>query len=55
MGDEIQVKIYMKAEIQGKRPVGTPRKIWNDVLRRDLERSGLSLVEGAAETLNRDR
>ena len=55
MGDEIQVKRYMKAELQGRRPVGKPRTIWNDVLLRVLERSGLSLAEDAAEALSNDR
>ena len=55
MGDERQVKRIMKAEMQGRRPVGRPRTRWKDVLRRDLEKSGLSLEDAAVEALDRDR
>jgi len=41
MGEERQVKRIMNAEMKGRRPVGTPRTRWKDVLRRELESSGL--------------
>ena len=55
MSDERQVKRISQAEMQGRRPAGRPRTRWRDVLRRDLECSGLSLEEAAAEALDRDR
>ena len=55
MSDDRQVKRITQAEMQGRRPVGRPRTRWKDVLRRDLEGSGLSLEEAAAETLDRDQ
>ena len=55
MSDDRQVKRITQAEMQGRRPVGRPRTRWKDVLRRDLEGSGLSLEEAAAEALDRDQ
>ena len=55
MGEERQVKRIMQAEMQGRRPRGRPRTRWKDVLRRDLEGSGLSFEEAAAEARDRDR
>ena len=55
MGEERQVKRIMRARMQGRRPRGRPRTRWNDVLRRDLEGSGLSYEEAAAEARDRDR
>ena len=55
MGEERQVKRIMNAEMRGRRPVGRPSTRWKDVLRRDLERSGLNLEEAASEALDRDR
>ena len=55
MGDERQVKRFAQAEMQGKRPAGRPRNKWKDVLRRDLEGTGLSLAEAVTEALDRDR
>ena len=55
MSDERQVKRITKADMQGRRPAGRPRTRWKDVLQRDLECSGLSLGEAAAEALDRDR
>ena len=53
--DEKKVKIIMNAEMQVRRPVGKLRTRWKDVFRIDLERSGLSVEETAAEALDRDR
>ena len=55
MGEERQVKRIMNAEMEGRRPVGRPRTRWKNVMQRDLEASGLSLEEAAAEVLDRDR
>ena len=54
MGEERQVKRVMRAQMQGRRPRGRPRTRWKDVIRRDLETSGLSLEEAAAEAQDRD-
>ena len=55
MGDERQVRRITKAEMEGRRPVGRPRTRWKDVIRRDLESSGLSVEEAASEARDRDR
>ena len=55
MGEERQVKRIFEAEMQGRRPVGRPRTRWKDVLLRDLDGSGLSIQEAAADALDRDR
>ena len=55
MGEERQLKRIMRARVQGGRPRGRPRTRWRDVLRRDLEGSGLSCEEAAAEARDRDR
>ena len=49
MGEEKQLKRVMRAQMQVKRPRGRPRTRWKDVIKRDLETSGLSLEESAAE------
>ena len=54
MGEEREVKRVMRAQMQGRRPRGRPRTRWKDVIRRDLETSGLSLEEAAAEAQDRD-
>ena len=54
-GDEEQVKRVAQADMQGRKPAGTSRIRWIDVLRRDLEESGLSLEEAATEAMDRDR
>ena len=48
------MKRVMQKEILGRRQVGQPRTCWKDVLRRDLEKTGLSLKEAAVEALDRD-
>ena len=55
VGEERQVERIMNAVMEGRRPVGRPRAILKNVLQRDLEASGLSQEEAAAEALNRDR
>ena len=55
MGEERQVKRVMRAEISGRRTRGRPRTRWKDVIKRDLETSGLNLEEAAAEARDRDR
>ena len=55
MGEERQVKRVMSAEISGRRTRGRPRTRWKDVIKRDLETSGLNLEEAAAEARDRDR
>ena len=55
MGDERQVRRIMNAEMEGRRPVGRPRTRWKDVIRRDLESSGLSMEQAALESRDRDR
>ena len=55
MGDERQVRRITKAEMEGRRPVGRPRTRWKDVIRRDLESSGLSVEQAALEARDRDR
>ena len=48
------MKRVMRAKMQGRRPRGRPRTRWKDDIRRDLETSGLSLEEAAAEAQYRD-
>ena len=55
MGDERQVRRITKAEMEGRRPVGRPGTRWKDVIRRDLESSGLCVEQAASESRNRDR
>ena len=54
-GVEGQVKRVAQADMQGRKPAGTPRNKWKRVLRRDLEGSRLSLEKVATEALDRDR
>ena len=54
MGEQMQVKKFFKADMQGTRPVGSPRTRWKDVLLRDLERSGLSFKEATTEAQYQD-
>ena len=39
----------MNVEMEGRRLVGTPRTRWKDVIRGDLESSGLTLEQAAEE------
>ena len=55
IGDERQVRRIMKAEIEGRRPVGRHRTRWKDVIRRDLESNGLSVEQAPSEARGRDR
>ena len=55
MGDGRQVKKIMNATMEARRPVGSPRTRWRDVLGRDLESSGLSLEQAAVESRDRDQ
>ena len=55
MGEDRQVKRIMQVEMSGRRPRGRPRTRWKDVVRRDLEGSGLDLEEAAVEARDRDR
>ena len=55
MGEDRQVKRIMQVEMSGRRPRGRPRTRWKDVVRRDLEGSGLGLEEAAVEARDRDR
>ena len=45
------MKRIMNAELEGRRPVGRPRTRWKDVLRRDLQSSGLTLEQAAEEAV----
>jgi len=36
------LRLVEEMEVLGKRKVGRPRKIWNDIVKRDLELIGLS-------------
>ena len=53
MGDERQVRRVMNAEMKGRRPVGKPQTRWKDVIRRNLQRSGLSVEQAASEARDR--
>ena len=55
MGDERQVGRITKAEMEGRRPVGRPRTRWKDVIRRDLESSGVSMEQAASKAWDRDK
>ena len=55
MGDERQMRRIMNAEVEGSRPVGRPRTRWKDVIRKDLESSGLSVEQAASVARDRDR
>ena len=49
MSEGRHVRRVQQAEMQGRRPRGSPRARWKDVLQRDLEESGLSLEEIAVK------
>ena len=57
IGEERQLKRLVRVEMRGRRPRGNPRTRWKDVIRRDLETSGLSLEKHPLKTstvTNRD-
>ena len=54
-GDERQLRRIMNAEMEGSRQVGRPQTRLKDVIRRDLESSGLSMEQAALEARDRDR
>ena len=48
------MKRVMRAQMLGRRPRGRPRTRWQDVIKGDLETSGLSLEEAVAKAQNGD-
>ena len=41
-GDSSQIGEVMEVEISGKRKKGQPRKLWEECVKKDLKRYGLS-------------
>jgi hypothetical protein len=55
MGKERKVYRVLVGKLEGKRPLGTPRRIWGDGMRMDLREIGRRLVEWIQLAQVRDR
>jgi hypothetical protein len=45
MGEEIKLYRVLVGKPEGKRPLGSPRRRWEDVIRMDLRETGLKDVD----------
>jgi hypothetical protein len=45
MGDERKVYRVLKGKPEGKRPLGSPRRMWEDGIRMDLREIGWESVD----------
>jgi hypothetical protein len=55
MGDERKVYKVLVEKLEGKRPLGRPRRMWDDGIRMDLREIGLGGVDWIRLSQNRDR
>jgi hypothetical protein len=55
MGEENKVYTVLVAKPEGKRPLGRPRRRWEDGIRVDLGESGWGSVDWIQLALDRDR
>jgi hypothetical protein len=55
MGEERKVYKVLVEKPEGKRPLGKPRRRWEDGVRMDLRETGLGRVDWIRLALDRDR
>jgi hypothetical protein len=55
MGEERKVYKVLVGKLEGKRPLGRPRRRWDDGVRRDLRDIGLGGVDWIRLAQDRDR
>jgi hypothetical protein len=55
MGEEIKVYKVLVGKPEGKRPLGRPRRRWEDGIRMDLRETGLGGVDWIRLSQDRDR
>jgi hypothetical protein len=55
MGEERKVYKVLVGKLKGKRPLGRPRRRWEDGIRMDLGETGLGGVEWIRLAQDRDR
>jgi hypothetical protein len=55
MGEERKVYRVLVGKPEGKRPLGRPRRRWEDGIRMDLEKIGLGDVDWIRLSQDRDR
>jgi hypothetical protein len=55
MGEERKVYKVLVGKPEGKRPLGRPRRRWEDGIRMDLREIGLGGVDGSRLAQDRDR
>jgi hypothetical protein len=55
MGEERNVYKVLVGKPEGKRPLGRPRRRWEDVIRMDLREIGLGCVDWIRLAHDRDR
>jgi hypothetical protein len=55
MGEETKLYKVLVGKPEGKRPLGRPRRRWEDGIRMDLREIGLGGVDWIRVTQNRDR
>jgi hypothetical protein len=55
MGEEINVYMVLMGRLEGKRPLGRPRRRWENGIRMDLREIGWGSVDWIQLAQNRDR
>jgi hypothetical protein len=55
MGEERKVYLVLVGKLEGKRPLGRPRRRWEDGIRMDLRYIGLGGVDWIRLAQDRDR
>jgi hypothetical protein len=55
MGEERKMYKVLMGKPKGKRPLGRPRRRWEDGIRMDLSESGLGVVDWIRLAQDRDR
>jgi hypothetical protein len=55
MGEERKVYKVLVGKLEGKRPLGRPRRRWEDWIRMDLREIGLGVVDWIRLSQDRDR
>jgi hypothetical protein len=55
MGEERKVYKFLVGKLEGKRPLGRPRRRWEDGIRMDLRETGLGGVDWIRLSQDRDR
>jgi hypothetical protein len=55
MGEERKAYKILVGKLDGKRPLGRPRRMWEDGIRMDLRETGLGCVDWIRLSQDRDR